>query len=58
MADFSLSLFHALNSLEEFGDTASASLTLSEFQSIELEGEADPPAFQRAQVSFRRLLMK
>ncbi len=38
-------------SLEEFGDTPSASLTPAQFLAIDLGGEADPPAFQRAQVS-------
>lgn len=34
--------------LIEFGDTPSGNLTLEEFQTLELEGEQDPPAFKRA----------
>lgn len=37
--------------LEEFEDTPSSALTVAQFQSIELEGEADPPSFKRHQVS-------
>ena len=37
--------------LEEFEDTPSSALTVAEFQSIELEGEADPPSFKRHQAA-------
>ena len=36
--------------LDEFADTPSAKLTMDEFLSIDLEGEADPPAFKKSQV--------
>ena len=41
--------------LEEFEDTPSSALTVAEFQSIELEGEVDPPSFKKHQVCTRPL---
>ncbi|EGD75843.1 hypothetical protein PTSG_07961 [Salpingoeca rosetta] len=35
--------------LDEFAETPSARLTMDEFMSIDLEGEADPPAFKKSQ---------
>lgn len=34
--------------MQEFGETASASLTLDEFMQVDLEEEHDPPAFLKS----------
>lgn len=39
--------------LEEFEDTPSSNLTTSEFMKIDLEGEADPPAYTQARKKAR-----
>ena len=41
--------------LEEFEDTPSSNLTTQEFMKIDLEGEADPPAYTQARKKARRL---
>jgi transcription factor IIIB subunit 2 len=44
--------------LLEFGETPSSALTIDEFMTIDLEAEADPPAFKAARKKDKERLQK
>lgn len=44
--------------LLEFGETPSSALTIDEFMTIDLEAEADPPAFKMARKKDKERLQK